>query len=67
MKVPIVNQFHIDRRRRAWVDGLRSGLAKFEDEAEKLRAAGASTVFNFYTEAGVGFAAHDLSEHTATS
>ena len=42
-------------------------MAKFQDEAEKLRAAGASTVFYVYTEAGAGFAAHVLSEHTATS
>jgi hypothetical protein len=42
-------------------------LVKFEDEAEELRASGASTVFNVYTEAGAGFAAHVLSEHTATS
>ncbi|MFK8029069.1 MAG: cation:proton antiporter [Gammaproteobacteria bacterium] len=32
--------------------------AKFADEEEALRRAGATTVFNMYTEAGSGFASH---------
>ncbi len=34
--------------------------AKFEDEVEQLKAAGATSVFNVYTEAGSGFASHVL-------
>jgi len=32
--------------------------AKFPDEEQALKQAGATTVFNIYTEAGVGFASH---------
>ena len=32
--------------------------AKFADEEEALLEAGASTVFNIYTQAGIGFAEH---------
>ena len=38
--------------------GLKAALAKLPDEAEALRAHGASTVYNMYTEAGTAFAAH---------
>ena len=36
--------------------------AKFPDEAETLRAAGAHLVFNVYMEAGAGFAGHVLAQ-----
>ena len=32
--------------------------ARYPDEVEKLKAAGATTVFDMYTEAGAGFAEH---------
>lgn len=38
--------------------GLKAALAKFPDEADELRAHGANTVYNMYTEAGTAFAAH---------
>lgn len=38
--------------------GRVAAIAKFPDEVEVLKQAGANTVFNFYTEAGAGFAAH---------
>jgi hypothetical protein len=44
----------------AGFDGRVAATAKFEDEVEALREAGATTVFNIYTEAGTGFAAHVL-------
>ncbi len=36
--------------------------AKFQDEVEELKQAGAATVFNIYTEAGAGFASHVVSQ-----
>ncbi len=38
--------------------GRIAATAKFPDEVEAMEQAGATTVFNFYTEAGAGFAAH---------
>lgn len=38
--------------------GRVAATAKFQDEVEELKEAGATTVFNIYTEAGAGFAAH---------
>jgi predicted Kef-type K+ transport protein len=40
--------------------GKVAAMAKFQDEADALTKAGATTVFNVYTEAGAGFAAHVL-------
>ena len=39
-------------------DGEVAVTARFDDEVEQLMAAGATTVFNVYTEAGNGFSAH---------
>lgn len=39
-------------------DGRIAAIARFPDEVGKLEFAGADTVFNIYTEAGAGFAAH---------
>ncbi|MDF1832613.1 MAG: cation:proton antiporter [Porticoccaceae bacterium] len=36
--------------------GRTAGIARYEDEKEKLLAAGVDEVFNFYAEAGAGFA-----------
>jgi len=52
----------LEQLRAAGFDGKVAATAKFEDEADVLREAGATTVFNIYTEAGTGFAAHVLSE-----
>jgi predicted Kef-type K+ transport protein len=38
--------------------GRIATTARFQDEVEALEQAGATTVFNVYTEAGAGFAAH---------
>ncbi len=38
--------------------GRIAATARFPDEGDALLAAGAGTVFNIYTEAGAGFAAH---------
>lgn len=42
--------------------GKIAATAKFPDEIEKLNAAGVDTVFNMYTEAGAGFAAHVINQ-----
>ena len=42
--------------------GKVAATAKFPDEVEKLKRAGATTVFNIYTEAGTGFALHVVAE-----
>jgi predicted Kef-type K+ transport protein len=38
--------------------GRIAATARFSDEEERLRQAGATAVFNIYTEAGMGFANH---------
>ena len=38
--------------------GAIAAVAKYPDQAEKLREAGAQVAFNIYAEAGTGFAAH---------
>jgi len=43
---------------RAGYRGEIAAIARYDDEAGELRAAGANTVFNIYREAGTGFAAH---------
>ncbi len=46
--------------------GRAVAAAKFQDEVEELEQAGAATVFNIYTEAGAGFAAHVVARHPET-
>ena len=36
--------------------GMLAAIARFDDQAEELKALGLSVVFNYYTEVGVGFA-----------
>lgn len=48
----------LDQLRATSFAGRIAATAKFPDEAEILKQAGAHTVFNIYTEAGAGFAAH---------
>jgi len=42
----------------AGYSGRVSVIAKFSDEEQTLKSAGATTVFNVYDEAGAGFATH---------
>ena len=48
--------------KRVGFTGKVAATAKFQDEADALTQAGATTVFNIYTEAGAGFAAHVLDD-----
>ena len=41
-----------------------AATARYPDDVEPLKEAGAATVYNIYTEAGAGFAAHVTSEQT---
>lgn len=43
--------------------GLLAGIANFDDELEELREAGVDAVYNFYAEAGTGFAEHVAEQH----
>ena len=43
-------------------NGQVAATARFDDQVEPLKQAGASTVFNVYAEAGSGFAAHVVSQ-----
>ncbi|MBR9826549.1 MAG: cation:proton antiporter [Alphaproteobacteria bacterium] len=52
----------IEQLRASSFAGRIAAVAKFDDEVETLKAAGASTVFNIYTEAGAGFAGHVMAE-----
>lgn len=59
----------VKRLQEASFDGQIAATARFPDEVEALKEAGVSTVFNMYTEAGAGFAAHvvdQLSEPGST-
>ena len=38
--------------------GILAGTAYYDDEVEELRAAGVGAAFNFFSEAGKGFADH---------
>jgi hypothetical protein len=40
--------------------GKTSGVARYEDEKQKLLDAGVNEVFNFYAEVGEGFASQSL-------
>ena len=38
--------------------GMIAAVVKYEDDRKKLEAAGVHATFNFYAEAGTGFAQH---------
>lgn len=48
----------LERLRDANFAGHVAATARYADELELFKSAGATTVFNLYTEAGMGFAAH---------
>lgn len=55
----------VDQLKATSFSGRMSAIARFPDEVEALQAAGVSTVFNIYSEAGAGYAAHVLSQQPA--
>ena len=52
----------VEQLKESGFKGKVASIAKFPDELEKLHDAGVDTVFNIYTEAGAGFAAHVISQ-----
>jgi glutathione-regulated potassium-efflux system ancillary protein KefC len=44
-----------------------ASIATYDDQVDKLKKAGVDEVFNFYIEAGLGFAEHVFEEMEATS
>ncbi len=52
----------VEQLKAASFAGRVAAIAKFPDEVEALKEAGATTVFNIYTEAGAGFAGHVLAQ-----
>ena len=52
----------LEQLKAASFTGRVAATAKFPDELEALKQAGADTVFNIYTEAGAGFAAHVVAQ-----
>ncbi|MEL7448718.1 MAG: cation:proton antiporter family protein [Pseudomonadota bacterium] len=63
LAVPSVddNRNIANQLRRAGYSGPIAAIARFDDEGDALRAAGVDKVFNFFTEAGAGFAEDSLS------
>lgn len=51
----------VEQLRNAGYTGKIAAVAKYEDERSQMKAAGADVVFNYYAEAGAGFAEHALS------
>ncbi len=52
----------LDRLTELNYKGRVAAVARFPDDAEDLRTAGAHSVFNMYSEAGAGFVAHVMRE-----
>lgn len=51
----------VEQLRLSGYTGKVAAVAKYEDERAQMKAAGADVVFNYYAEAGAGFAEHALS------
>lgn len=51
----------VQQLRLSGYSGKVAAVAKYEDERAAMKAAGADVVFNYYAEAGAGFAEHTLS------
>jgi glutathione-regulated potassium-efflux system ancillary protein KefC len=48
----------LERFRETSFNGEVAAIVRYSDEVQALEDAGAATVFNIYTESGVGFATH---------
>ncbi len=53
----------IEQLKETGFKGHIAATAKFSDEIERLNEIGVDTVFNIFTEAGAGFAAHVVNQH----
>jgi FlaA1/EpsC-like NDP-sugar epimerase len=52
------NLYSLERLQAIEFKGNIAAIARFDDQAEELQAAGAHAVYNIYSEAGFGFADH---------
>ena len=52
------NLFTINQLKELGFQGNIAAIALYDEEIEKLKEAGATTAYNFYSEAGIGFAEH---------
>jgi predicted Kef-type K+ transport protein len=52
------NLYAIERLKAIDYNGMLAAIARYDDEVEELKQLGVHTAFNFFTEAGVGFADH---------
>ncbi len=52
------NMYALQQITKGGYEGFIAALAKYPDQAERLREAGAHVAFNIYAEAGTGFATH---------
>lgn len=52
------HKYTIERLKEVDYNGIIAGTAKHDDEIKKLLEAGVDSAYNFYAEAGVGFANH---------
>jgi predicted Kef-type K+ transport protein len=52
------NMFAVEQLKRSGFVGTIAAIAMFEDQLEELRQAGVHAAYNFYAEAGAGFAEH---------
>ncbi|WP_305043343.1 cation:proton antiporter family protein [Geoalkalibacter sp.] len=52
------NLFAAEQLRKAGFTGTIAAIAMYDDQLEELRLAGVDSAFNFYAEAGNGFAEH---------
>ncbi len=52
------NMYALDRLRRVHYQGVIAATGKHDDEVRALEEAGVHSAYNFYAEAGVGFANH---------
>ena len=62
LALPSINDSRIitNQLRKSGYNGQIAAIARYQDEREELLAAGINNVFNFYTEAGTGFAEESL-------
>ncbi|MCK5697616.1 MAG: cation:proton antiporter, partial [Gammaproteobacteria bacterium] len=52
------NLFTVEQLKERGFQGQISAIAMYDDELELLKEAGADVVYNFYSDAGIGFAEH---------
>jgi predicted Kef-type K+ transport protein len=58
MKERHANLFAVAELRKAGYAGKVASIAAFDDDLKRLRKAGVDAAYNFYGEAGIGFALH---------